>query len=54
MLIVFYFESLLNVLFDCALSLYELYDTIVALRSTFLFILVNPLIWWFTVSHCYA
>jgi hypothetical protein len=31
-----------------------LYDTIVALRSTFLVILVNPINWWITVSKCYA
>jgi hypothetical protein len=54
MLLVFYFESLFYVLVDCALSLYELYDTIDALRSTFLITLVNIIIWWFTVSTCYA
>jgi hypothetical protein len=37
---VFYFESLLYGLLDCALSLYELYDAIVALRPTFLITLV--------------
>jgi hypothetical protein len=40
--------------YDYALSLYELYDTIVALRFTFLFILANPILWWNTVSSCYA
>jgi hypothetical protein len=29
--------------FDCALSLNKLYDTVVALRSTFLITLVNPI-----------
>jgi hypothetical protein len=40
--------------FDCALSSYELYDTVVALGLTFLFILVNSISWWFTISSCYA
>jgi uncharacterized protein with PQ loop repeat len=40
--------------YDCALSLYELYGTVVALRLTFLFILVNPILWWNIVSSGYA
>jgi hypothetical protein len=38
--LVFYFEALIYVLLDCALSLYELYDVIVTLRPTFLITLV--------------
>jgi hypothetical protein len=40
--------------YDCALSLWELYGTVVALRLTFLFILVNPILWWNIVSSCYT
>jgi hypothetical protein len=36
MLLVFYFKYIFIFYFDCALSLYELYDAIVALRPTFL------------------
>jgi hypothetical protein len=38
-LLSFIFKSLLYVLVECALSLWELYDTVVALRYTFLVIL---------------
>jgi hypothetical protein len=31
-----------------------LYGTVAALRLTFLFILVNHIPWWFTISSCYA
>jgi uncharacterized protein with PQ loop repeat len=40
--------------YDCALSLYELYGTVVALRLTFLFILFNPIIRWNIISTCFA
>jgi hypothetical protein len=42
--IVFYFEVLFYVLFDCALSLYELDDNLVALGATFRITLVNPIL----------
>jgi hypothetical protein len=37
--------------YDCALSLYELYDTVVVLRFTLLFILVNPISLCLTISN---
>jgi hypothetical protein len=37
----FMFKTLFIILFACALSLYELYDTVDALRSFFLIILVT-------------
>jgi hypothetical protein len=40
--------------YECALSLYELSVTVVALRLIFLFILVNSILWWIIVSYCYA
>jgi hypothetical protein len=40
--------------YDCALSLYELYATVVTLRIPFLFILVNPILWWNIISLYYA
>jgi hypothetical protein len=40
--------------FDCTLSLEELHGAIVTLGPTFLFILVNPIPWWFTVISCYT
>jgi hypothetical protein len=46
--LVFYFEDLLYVLLDCALSLYELDDNLVALGATFQITLVNPIL----VEHC--
>jgi hypothetical protein len=52
--LVFYFEALLYVLLDCALSLYELDDNLVAIGVSFLIILVNPIFWWIIVSSCYA
>jgi hypothetical protein len=48
------FESCLMFHYDCALSLYELNGTIVTLRMTFMFILVNLIIWWNIISSCYA
>jgi hypothetical protein len=42
--LVFYFEALLYVLLDCALSLYELDDNLVALGATFRITLVNPIL----------
>jgi hypothetical protein len=39
------FESYLMFHYDCVLSLYELYGIVVTLRMTFLFILVNPILW---------
>jgi hypothetical protein len=41
--LVFYFKALLYVLLDCALSLYELDDNLVALGGTFRVTLVNPI-----------
>jgi hypothetical protein len=41
MLLVLYFEYIFMFYFDCALSLYELYDAIVTLRPTFLITLVT-------------
>jgi hypothetical protein len=37
----FMFETLFIILYACALSLYELYGTVVVLRSSLLFILVT-------------
>jgi hypothetical protein len=51
--LVFYFEALLYVLLDYALSLQELDDNIVALGVTFLITLVNPISWWNIISSCY-
>jgi hypothetical protein len=51
--LVFYFEALLYVLLDYALSLQELDDNIVALGVTFLITLVNPIYWWNIISSCY-
>jgi hypothetical protein len=36
--------------YDCALSLLELYGSIVALRPTFLITLVNPITWWLPLA----
>jgi hypothetical protein len=52
--LIFYFEALLYVSLDCALSLYELDDNLVALGATFQITLVNPISWWNIVSSCYA
>jgi hypothetical protein len=49
-LLVFYFKSYFIFYYDYALSLWELYGTVVALRLTFMFILVNPISLWLTVS----
>jgi hypothetical protein len=40
--------------YDCALSLCELYGAIVAVRLTFMFIPINPIPGWFTVSSYYS
>jgi hypothetical protein len=50
-LLVFYFESCFMFYYNCVLSLYELYDIVVAFRLTFLFILINPISWWLTISN---
>jgi hypothetical protein len=42
--LVFYFEALLYVLLDCALSLYELDDNLVALGAIFWITLVDPIL----------
>jgi hypothetical protein len=42
--LVFYFKALLYVLLNCALTLYELYDNLVALGATFRVTLVNPIL----------
>jgi hypothetical protein len=42
--LVFYFEALLYVLLDCALSLLELDDNLVALGATFRITLVKPIL----------
>jgi hypothetical protein len=52
--LVFYFEGLLYVLLDYALSLLELDDNLLALGATFQIILINPISWWNIVSLCYA
>jgi hypothetical protein len=52
--LVFYFKALRYVLLDCALSLYELDDNLVALGATFPITLVNPISWWIIISSCYA
>jgi hypothetical protein len=41
--LVFYLKLCFIFYFDCALSLYEQFDTLVAVRSTFLFILATPI-----------
>jgi hypothetical protein len=52
--IVFYFEALLYILLDCALSLQEVDDNLVALGATFWITLVSPISWWNIVRSCYA
>jgi hypothetical protein len=42
--LIFYFEALFYILLDCALSLYELDDNLVALGVTFQITLVNPIL----------
>jgi hypothetical protein len=46
-------------LYDCvmlvgALGLYEWINTVVTLRLTFMFIVVNPILWWNIVSSLYT
>jgi hypothetical protein len=50
----YFILNLCFMFYDCALSLYELYGTVVVLRLTFLFIYINPIIWWNIVSSRYA
>jgi hypothetical protein len=49
--LIFYFESLRYVLLDCASSLYELNDNLVALGGTFMITLINHISWWCTISN---